>query len=126
MAFVQKIRLATGAVRTHGVIGEVEGRSPIVIDDMLSTGATIAAAAEALAAAGARPPILVAVTHPLLVDGACERLRALPVARAIAADSIELPAAEAPLEIVSVAPLLAAAVLRHHRDRSLERLRALA
>ena len=72
MAFVHKTRLNGEEVEAHGVIGDVRGRLPLVVDDMLSTGGTLEAAIGALRAAGAVEPIAVAVTqaaHARLVAG---------------------------------------------------------
>jgi len=125
MAFVHKTRLNGEAVEAHAVIGDVRGRAPLIVDDMLSTGATIEAAVGVLRAAGAVEPMSVAVTHALLVGRAREILQRLPLANIVVTDSVsvKLPA-PAHLEICSVAPLLATAIQRNHRDESLADLRA--
>ena len=108
MAFVHKTRLNGEEVEAHGVIGDVRGRLPLVVDDMLSTGGTLEAAIGALRAAGAVEPIAVAVTHALLVGRAREVLRKLPLTRLIAADTVTIePPPVAHLEVTSVAPLIA-------------------
>jgi ribose-phosphate pyrophosphokinase len=124
MAFVHKTRLSGEEVEAHAVIGDVRHRVPLVVDDMLSTGGTIEAAVNALRAAGALEPMAVAVTHALLVGRARDVLRRLPVSRLIAGDTvaIERPA-EPHLEVTSVAPLIATAIRRDHRDESLADLR---
>jgi ribose-phosphate pyrophosphokinase len=125
MAFVHKTRLNGEAVEAHEVIGDVRGRRPLIVDDMLTTGATIEAAVGALHRAGAAEPMSVAVTHALLVGRAHEILQRLPLARIVVTDtvSIELPAPPQ-IEICSVAPLLATAIRRDHQDESLADLRA--
>jgi ribose-phosphate pyrophosphokinase len=124
MAFVHKTRLSGEEVEAHGVIGDVRNRTPLIVDDMMSTGGTIEAAVHALRAAGALEPMAVAVTHALLVGRARDVLRRLPLSRLIAGDTvaIEQPA-EPHLEITSVAPLIATAIRRDHRDESLADLR---
>src|SRR5690606_5637195 len=99
-----KTRLDGEAVEAHGVIGSVQGRSPIIVDDMLSTGGTLEAAISALEAAGAREPVTVVVTHALLVGRAPELLRSLPISRLIAGNSVEvaLPP-DVPMERASLA-----------------------
>ena len=125
VAFVHKTRLNGDAVEAHAVISDVRGRVPLIVDDMLSTGATIEAAVGALRAAGAAEPISVAVTHALLVGRAREILQRLPLARLMATDTVAIePPALQQLEIVSVAPLIATAIRRNHRDESLADLRA--
>jgi ribose-phosphate pyrophosphokinase len=124
MAFVHKTRLSGEAVEAHGVIGDVGGRVPIIVDDMLSTGATVAAAVAALRAAGAREPMTVAATHALLVGRARETLRELPLARLIVTDTVPVEDELAlHVEVASVAPLIATAIRRHHYDESLADLR---
>jgi ribose-phosphate pyrophosphokinase len=125
MAAVYKMRVDGEDVETHGVMGDVHGRIPLIVDDMLSTGATIEAAIAALRNAGAYGPATVAVTHALFVGDAQDRLRRLPIRRLIVTDTVPIPnEADRHLEIVSVAPLIAAAVRRNHSDESLADLRA--
>jgi ribose-phosphate pyrophosphokinase len=125
MAFVHKTRLNGEAVEAHAVIGDVRGRLPLIVDDMLSTGATIEAAVGVLRAAGAVEPMSVAVTHALLVGRAREILQRLPLANIVVTDSVSVEApASSHLDICSVAPLLATAIQRNHRDESLADLRA--
>jgi ribose-phosphate pyrophosphokinase len=121
---VHKTRLDGEEVEAHGVIGDVRAKLPIIVDDMLSTGATLAAAIGALRAAGALEPMTVAVTHALLTGRAREVLRALPLTRLIAADTVAIEPADVPhLELTSVAPLIATAIRRDHRGESLTDLR---
>ena len=125
MAAVYKMRVDGEDVETHGVMGEVHGRIPFIVDDMLSTGATIEAAIAALGNAGAHGPATVAVTHALFVGDAQDRLRRLPIRRLIVTDTVPLAnEADRHLEVVSVAPLIAAAIRRNHEDESLADLRA--
>jgi ribose-phosphate pyrophosphokinase len=124
MAFVHKTRLDGEEVEAHGVIGDVRGKLPLIVDDMLSTGATLAAAIGALRAGGAVEPMAVAVTHALLAGRARELLRTLPLTRLIAADTVTIEPPVVPhLEVTSVAPLIATAIRRDHRGESLADLR---
>lgn len=124
MAFVQKTRVSGEAVEAHGVIGEVRGRIPILVDDMLSTGGTIEAAVRALRVAGAIEPAVVVVTHALLVGRARDVLRRLPVSKLIVGNTVPVEdAVDLRLDITSVAPLIATAIRRNHFDESLADLR---
>ncbi len=120
VAIVHKTRVSGREVSVHGVSGNVEGRQPLIVDDMISTGATIEAASRALAAAGSLPPAAIAATHGLFVAGAEERLAAVGARRVVVTDSVAPPPGlRLLLEVVSVAPMLARAVQHLHEDRSL-------
>jgi ribose-phosphate pyrophosphokinase len=124
MASVHKTRLSGHEVEAHGVIGDVRGRTPLVVDDMLSTGGTIEAAIGALRQAGAREPVGVVVTHGLLVGPARDLLRRLPISRLIVGNTVALEnIGDLPIEVTSVAPLIATAIRRDHYDESLADLR---
>jgi ribose-phosphate pyrophosphokinase len=112
-AVLHKHRESGTETRVVQVVGEVRGRPCLIIDDMISTGGTIARAIEALLEAGARPEITVAATHGVLVDNAHATLshpalRELVVTDTIAPRQFNWPQ----LKVVSVAPLLAAALQR--------------
>lgn len=124
LAFVHKTRLSGHDVEAHGVIGDVRGRTPIIVDDMLSTGATVAAAMAVLRRAGALEPATIIVTHAVLVGTAQELLARLPIARLIVGNTLSIEnAGQLPVETVSVSPLLASAIRRNHQDESLVDLR---
>ena len=127
MAVVHKTRLDGEQVHATSVVGEVRGRAPLIVDDMLSTGATVQAAVGALLAAGAAAPVTVSVSHALLVGHAREVMRQLPIARLITTDTVAAQAPAVPhVEVATVAPLIAAAIRRDHFDESLADLAATA
>ena len=101
---------ATQTAVTH-VVGEVAGRACLLVDDMISTGATVASGIAALLAAGARPEIVVAATHGLFVAGTGDRLRHPALRHLFVTDTVG-PGAPPNTTVVSVAPLIAAAVER--------------
>jgi ribose-phosphate pyrophosphokinase len=90
------------------VLGDVRGRSCLVVDDMASTGRTLAGAAEALYRAGARE-VHAAFTHAVMAPGAADRLVAARFGRVLTTDSIPVPT-QPWLEVVPIAPLLARTV----------------
>jgi ribose-phosphate pyrophosphokinase len=119
LAIVHKSRLSGDTVSVRQIIGDVRNRTPIIIDDMLSTGATVAAALAALLAAGCAPSALCLVTHGLFVGQAESALGSLPIERIITTDSVAQRTTRLNVEVRSLAPLLAAAVRRLHDDQSL-------
>lgn len=124
MAFVHKTRVSGHEVEVQSVIGDVQKRRPLIVDDMLTTGGTVAAAIGALHDVGALEPVTVAVTHALMVGSARYSLRHLPIARLVAGNTVAIDDyRDLPITVTSVAPLIAAAVRRDHDDQSLADLR---
>jgi ribose-phosphate pyrophosphokinase len=108
VAYVHKIRMSGREVSVRHVAGEVGGRSPIVVDDIISTGGTMVSAIEALLDRGCLPQVTIAASHALLVENAIERLAALPVRRVFVTDSVgESNHMPFPLEVVSLDHVLA-------------------
>ena len=115
VAVCHKRRGRTGEVSVNRITGDVAGRACVIIDDMITTGATIAESARALRDAGALADITVAATHPVLTRGALERIAAAGVRRVFVTDTIPTAAgavAGLDVRVVSVAPLLAEAIRR--------------
>jgi ribose-phosphate pyrophosphokinase len=118
-AVVHKTRLSGSEVAAEEIVGDVRGRRPIIVDDMISTGGTIAEAARAVLSAGGIADITVAATHGLFVGPAIERLRALPITRLLVTDTVPSRPSSLPVEIVTVAPMLAEAIRRVGEGRPL-------
>jgi len=120
VAIVHKTRISGEEVTVTGIVGDVAGLAPVIVDDMISTGGTIEAATRALLAAGAAPEVSVVASHALLVGPAVDRLRNLPLGSLIVMDSVPLASLQAmSLPVVGLAPLLAEAIRRLHHDRSM-------
>jgi len=79
IAIVAKVRVSDQEVIARSLIGDVKGRTPLIIDDMIITGGTIEAALKAVVNAGAHPESRVVATHGLFAGSAAERLGALPI-----------------------------------------------
>jgi len=113
LAIVHKRRESGANVSVQGLVGEVKGLRPIIIDDLISTAGTIAATAETVRKEGCADEITVVATHALLVGPAVERLSKVPIRRLISTDSVvhrtELPFQH---QVVGLAPLLADAICR--------------
>jgi ribose-phosphate pyrophosphokinase len=120
VATIHKTRLSGREVKVHQLVGDVRDRLPIIVDDMLSTGGTVAAAVRALLAAGCKPDIAVVVTHGLFAHPAEEVLRNLPIGRVMTTDSVA-PRADMglPVTVVTLAALLGNVVKRLDRNESL-------
>jgi ribose-phosphate pyrophosphokinase len=124
-AFVEKYR-AGGVVRGEALIGDVKGRVAIILDDLISTGGTLARAARACKAQGARR-VFAAATHGLFVGKAEALLQEPAVERIVVTDTVppfRLPAEAIAtrLTVLETAPLLAAAIRRIHDGGSLVEL----
>jgi len=125
VAVVRKTRLTGATVRAEEIVGHVAGRPAIIVDDMISTGATIEAATQVVLAHGGTSGIVVAATHGLLVGGAARRLRGLPIRRVVTTDTLpQGRSAALALQVESVAPLLADAISRLHHNQPLAGLLA--
>lgn len=111
VAYVRKTRVSGRTVLADEVVGPVRDRHPVIIDDMISTGGTIVAAADAVRRSGAHEELLVATSHALLVGPAPEVLGALPLRRLFVTDTV-VPTGRLPqvTEVVSIAPLIAGAI----------------
>ncbi len=120
VAVVRKTRVTGAAVHAEEIAGDVSGRPAVIVDDMISTGATIEAAARVFLAHGGRPNLVAAATHGLLVGTAASRLGRLPVRCLLTTDSLAQNQPPAPaLQVESVAPLLADAISRLHHNQPL-------
>jgi len=89
LAIIDKRRPEPNRARVANIIGEVEGKNAIILDDMIDTGGTLTRAAEAIDAAGARSVMAVA-THPLFSPPAIERIEESSLEEVIVCDTIEL------------------------------------
>lgn len=108
----------TETVVTH-LVGDVRGRACLIVDDMISTGGTIVESVEALLEAGALPQITVAATHGLLLEGAPEKLNREGILEVIISDTVANPGGDwEKLRVISIAPLIAAAIRNFLKDRS--------
>jgi ribose-phosphate pyrophosphokinase len=122
MVFLEKVRTETGIVG-GAVVGDVDGRVAVIVDDLVATGATVMRAARACRERGATA-VVVAATHGLFTRGVGELLAAARPERIVVTDSVPLSdgateAAHDRLRVVSLAPLLAAAIERLHDETSL-------
>jgi ribose-phosphate pyrophosphokinase len=123
IAFGYKRRTDEQSVEVIAISGDVKGRDCVVVEDIITTAGTVAKLASALRRQGANK-VLLAATHPVLSGDAMERLRRADVEEVIVTDTIPIPPEKLgpPLTVLSVAPLLAEAIIRVHENRSVSEL----
>ncbi len=122
LAVVDKRRMGPEEIEVGFVIGDVEGRNAIIIDDLIATGGSICQAARVLKEKGAKD-IYVGTTHPVLCGAAIEKLSAAPIKEIAVTDTIPL-SEEAKsmgdkIKVLSVSKLLGEAIKRIHTNRSI-------
>ncbi|WP_310446104.1 ribose-phosphate diphosphokinase [Thiobacillus sp.] len=125
VAFMEK-RRSGGVVSGEAVVGDVAGSTILIIDDLISSGATLARAAAACKALGAKR-VLAAASHGLFAEAAAEALAHPALEKVLVTDSIpllRLPPAllGSRVEVLDSAPLFAEAIRRLHSDGSLAEL----
>ncbi len=125
IAFIHKTRdpRVPNESVTGKVVGEVEGQTCVVIDDMIDTAGTITKAVDALFAAGAKE-VIVAATHAVFSGPAVDRLKASKVTEVVVTDSLPLDEDKRfdGLTVLSIAPLLARAIREVFEDGSVTSL----
>ncbi len=113
LAIVHKRRVAgmKNMVEAKDVVGDVDGKDCVLIDDMIDTGGTIVAAAEQLAEKGARS-VMAATTHPVLSGPAVDRLKNSVIEKVIVTDTLPIPPEKQfdKLVVLSVAGIIARAL----------------
>lgn len=124
LAIVDKRRDTPNVAEVHRVVGEVEGRTALIVDDIVDTGGTLAKVAEAVKKAGARE-VLASSTHAVLSGDAIKRIDASPLSKLIVTDSMPLSEEKSRSEkvvVLSVGELLAKAIRNIHEEASVTSL----
>lgn len=125
LAIIDKRRQTGTEVVSANIIGDVKGRTALLVDDMISTAGTMCEAAKLLMDKGASK-VVAACVHPVLVGLAMERLSESPIEEVIVCDTIPTGPRCAPIEDkiveLSAAPLLGDAIYRIHHDQSVSAL----
>lgn len=111
-------------VEVSAIVGSVEGKRPIIVDDIVATGGTILTCAKALLDVGALPDITVVVMHGVFSPPAEQQLAIPEITQIVMTDTIPLhtPSLLHKTVVISVAHLLAEAILRLHQGRSISAL----
>jgi ribose-phosphate pyrophosphokinase len=124
LAIIDKRREAANVARAMNIIGDVEGKRCLIVDDMIDTAGTLMEATDALLGAGALE-VHACCTHPVLSGPARERIAQSPLKSMIATNTIPLNEELkkiGKIKILSVAPLLGEAISRIHQETSVSSL----
>jgi ribose-phosphate pyrophosphokinase len=124
LAIVDKRRETPNVADVHRVIGDVEGRTALIVDDIVDTGGTLAKVAQALKAAGARE-VLASASHPVLSGQAIEKIDQSPLSKLIVTDSIPVSEEKRRCEkivVLTIGELMGKAIQSIHEETSITSL----
>ncbi len=127
LAVIDKHRPTYSEVMVMNVIGDVKGRTAIIVDDLIDTAGTLVEGAEALLERGAKE-VYACATHPLFSEPALDRIRDSAIKEVVVTNTIHLDREELTrrvgdkVKVLSVAPIFAEAIKRIHGERSVSEL----
>ena len=123
LAIVDKRRTGPEAVEVNAIIGDVDGKNVILIDDIISTAGTITNAAHLVKSKGALD-VYISATHPILCGQAWAKIGKAPIKAMVVTDSVPLKgnADRQAIQVLSLAGLLAEAIRRIHDNESVSSL----
>ncbi|HZH62688.1 MAG TPA: ribose-phosphate diphosphokinase [Metabacillus sp.] len=123
IAIIDKRRPRPNVVEVMNIVGHIEGKTAILIDDIIDTAGTITLAANALVEHGAKE-VYACCTHPVLSGPAIERIQNSKIKELVITDSITVPEEKRIDKLVelSIAPLISEAIKRIHEKQSVDEL----
>ncbi len=123
LAIIAKQRPEPDVSEVIEMVGDVEGKTAIIVDDMISTGGTLIEAAKALKSRGAER-VFACATHGIFAGMVFDQMVTSPIEEIVITNTITLPlnAQAARISSISVGPLFAEAIMRIHKDLSLSTL----
>lgn len=121
LVLIDKRRPAPNVVEVMNIVGDVEGRNVLIVDDLIDTAGTFTNAVTALKKAGAKN-VYGACTHPLLSGKALERINDSEVEKIIVCDTIPLKFHSSKIEVLSVSQVFAEAIERCFHNKSISSL----
>lgn len=121
LAFIDKRRPKQNVAEVMNIIGEVEGKNVLMIDDLIDTAGTLTNAAVALKERGALS-INAASTHPILSGPAYQRIEDSPIDELLVADTVPLRKPSKKIKVLSVAGIFAEAIQRIHTNNTISAL----
>lgn len=119
LAIIDKRRVNSEKTEVLNILGEVAGKNAIIVDDLVATAGSLVEAAQALKDNDAGD-VYAAITHPVLSGPALERIEYSPIKELVVCDTIPVDDSKMhpKIKVLSVAPLLAEAIKRIHREES--------
>jgi len=125
LAVIDKRRLSASQIELGSIIGDVKGKTVLMMDDMVTTAGTVSEAAKLCIDQGARK-VYVGATHGVLCGPAVQRIQDSPIDQIVVTDTIPVPdekvKATGKLKVLSVADLVGEAIHRIHNDESVSSL----
>lgn len=123
LAIIDKRRPAVNVAQVMNIIGDIQGKTAILIDDMIDTAGTITAGAKELLDRGAKA-VYACCIHPVLSADGVERLQQSEIKEVVVTNTIALPDHKQidKIRVLSVAELIAEAIIRVHTQRSISQL----
>ena len=123
IAIVDKRRPKANVSEIMNVIGNIEGRNVILVDDLVDTAGTITQAANMLKEFGAKE-VYACCTHPILSGPALQRIKNSAIKELVVTDTVQLPKEKqnGKIKVISVAPVFSEAILRIHKNISVSKL----
>ncbi|MDQ7843928.1 MAG: ribose-phosphate pyrophosphokinase [Armatimonadota bacterium] len=120
LAIIFQRRVGKDVKEPVQIVGEVEGRIPIMIEDVIDTAGTLFGAVDVLVGKAARPEVYICATHAVLAPPAVQRLMREEIREVIVTNTVPLPPEKRlpKLTVLSAAPLLAEAIRRIHLNQS--------
>lgn len=118
LAILDKRRPKDNVAEILNIIGEVEGKTAIIVDDIADTARSLVNAAKAIKEKGAKR-VIACITHPVLSDGAIERIQNSEIEKIYISDSISHSNLPDKFSVVSLAPLLGEAIVRVRKNLSI-------
>lgn len=123
IGIIDKRRPKPNVAEVMNIIGDIEGRTAVIVDDIIDTAGTMQLAADALIEKGARE-VYACVTHPVLSGPAIERIENSQIKELVVSNTIQLPKEKQINKItqLSVAKLIGDAIIRIHENKSISSL----
>jgi ribose-phosphate pyrophosphokinase len=123
IAIIDKRRPRPNVAEVMNIVGNIEGKIAILIDDIIDTAGTITLAANALVENGAKE-VYACCTHPVLSGPAMDRIQNSKIKELVITNSIAMPEEKKTDKLIqlSVAPLMGEAIIRVHEEQSVSTL----